>query len=217
MHIGIIMDGNRRFAKRSLINPLHGHIEGAKRIQDVIEVGLEKGINEISLYTFSTKNFDRDKKEVDFLMDLFKKKFDELKKEESKDVRFIFAGRKELFDKDIRNMMFELEDKTKDNSKLKLNFCMGYDGQEELLNSINICKEKGLDISHENIMSNLWVKTPVDLIIRTSGEHRLSGFLLYQSSYAEFFFSDLMWPEFTKEKFVRVIDDFSSRDRRFGK
>ena len=211
------MDGNRRFAKRSLINPLHGHIEGAKRIQDVIEVGLEKGINEISLYTFSTKNFDRDKKEVDFLMDLFKKKFDELKKEESKDVRFIFAGRKELFDKDIRNMMFELEDKTKDNSKLKLNFCMGYDGQEELLNSINICKEKGLDISHENIMSNLWVKTPVDLIIRTSGEHRLSGFLLYQSSYAEFFFSDLMWPEFTKEKFVRVIDDFSSRDRRFGK
>lgn len=217
MHVAIIMDGNRRFAKRSLVNPLHGHIEGAKRVKEVIKfVNEHPDINELSLYTFSSKNFSRDKKEVDFLMDLFRKYFNELKEGKEK-VRIVFAGDKELFPKDISDMMKEIELRTNNITSLRVNFCMGYDGQEELINSVKTCNELGLELTGENIANHLFVKTPVDLMIRPGGENRLSGFLLWQSSYAELYFTKKLWPEFDNIEFEKAIEEYNSRNRRFGK
>lgn len=216
-HIGLIMDGNRRYAKKHLLNPLKGHEEGTKRVKEVIEISIQNKISEISLYTFSTKNFKRTKQELNFLFKLFEEKFAELIEDETQNLQIRFAGHTKMFPENIQSKMHNLEEKTQNNTGLIVNFCMAYDGQEEIINSVKICNEKGIEPNSENIQKNLWIKTPADLIIRTSGENRISGFLLWQSSYSEFYFTNKLWPEFTKEEYQKSIDEYNKRHRRFGK
>lgn len=217
-HIGIIMDGNRRYAKKYLLNPLKGHDKGAETIKKIIETAKQNNIKQLSLYTFSIKNFQRQKTEVDHLMNLFKEKFKEFSKsKEFKEVKINFCGKLSMFENNIQTMMNELMNKTKDNKKLIINFCMAYDGQEEIVHATNECIKNNLKIDQKNIQKNLYISTPLDLIIRTSGENRLSGFLLWLSSYAEIYFTKKLWPEFNKDEFLKAIDEYKNRNRRFGR
>lgn len=219
-HLGIILDGNRRYAKKLGLQPWKGHEEGAKRVEEVIKASLEFKIKELTLYTFSTENFKRNKKEVDFLMKLFKKSFEEfLKRDYIKKIKINFAGDKSLFSDEIRKMMNKVEEMTKDNKGLIVNFAMGYSGKKEIVNSVRKIIAKGIkakDVDEKTISENLYIKNDVDLIIRTSGEKRTSGFLLWQGDYAELLFVEKFWPQFTRQDLKDCIDKFHNRKRRFG-
>jgi undecaprenyl diphosphate synthase len=225
IHVGIILDGNRRYAKKVGLPQLKGHEEGAKRVKEIIEESIRLKIKELTLYTFSLENFKRTKTEVGFLMKLFKKSFNEfMKKAENekqlKKARIVFAGDKSLFSKDIRNMMNYVEKKTEKNSGIIINFAMGYGGRSEIVNAVKKIVKKEIrpeKINEKTISENLYVKNDVDLIIRTSGEKRISGFLPWQGVYAELIFLDKLWPEFTKDDLKSCIEEFNNRKRRFGK
>lgn len=221
-HIGIILDGNRRYAKAHGKNPIEGHEEGAKNVKEIIDEASKLNVDELSLYVFSTENFNRPKIEVEFLMKLFKKAFLDIEKNEDyiKKYKIIFAGDKTLFSVDIQKIMESIEEKTKNNSGLKINFCMGYGGRGEIVNAVkNIInnKVKIENIDEKTVLENLYVTTDVDLIIRTSGEKRTSGFLPYQATYAELIFLDKYWPEFSRQDLSSCIEEFNTRKRRFGK
>jgi len=227
-HIGIIMDGNRRFAVKNGFKPWLGHSEGVKSVKRVIENSVELGIKELTLYTFSTENFKRSSEEFNHLMKLFKKNFkkviddDELSIKKNK-VRMRFIGRLEMFDAPIQEMMQELMEKTIDHENLIVNFAMAYGGRYELIDAIKkISKDVKdgkidiTDIDESVIGKNLYLDSDVDLLIRTSGEHRISNFLPWQLSYAEFYFEDHLWPEFSTEDFHMALHDYAKRHRRFG-
>jgi len=227
-HIGIIMDGNRRFARRLLMKPWKGHEYGAKKIQKVMEWCKEIGCKELTLYAFSVENFNRPEYEFNYLMDLFRKEFDNLKKEDSiihkNKVRINFIGRIWMFAEDITKKMKQLMEDTKDYSDYTVNFAMAYGGRAEIIDATKKIaeriKNKTLDIDDINdevFRKSLYLESEPNLIIRTSGEHRTSGFLIYQASYAELFFCDKMWPEFEKEDFMQAIESYCSTDRRFGR
>lgn len=221
-HIGIILDGNRRYAKNQGKNAWEGHKDGAKNVKEIIDESSKLGIKELSLFTFSTENFKRPKIEFEFLMKLFKKAFSEIEKNEEyiRKYQIVFAGDKSLFSKDIQKIMISIENKTKNNNELKINFCMGYGGRNEIVTAVkNIINKKIKieDITEKMILDNLYVTSDVDLIIRTSGEKRTSGFLPYQATYAELIFLDKMWPEFTRQDLASCIEEFNNRKRRFGK
>lgn len=218
-HVGIIPDGNRRWAKEKGLNSWEGHKEGAKRIKEILEKAQELKIQNITIYTFSTENFKRDKLEVKFLFKLFKKYFSDLKDDNNligTDARVRFVGDKDLFPKEINDMMIKLEDKTKDNSQITVNFAMGYGGRSELIKGIKKSLKEGIDVNEENFSKNLDINEDFDLIIRTSGEKRLSNFFPWQSVYAELIFLDQYWPDFTKTDFESCIKSFLTRNRRFG-
>tara|TARA_Y100000310_G_C20496060_1_gene721588 strand:+ start:183 stop:884 length:702 start_codon:yes stop_codon:yes gene_type:complete len=225
-HIGLIIDGNRRFSKRLMLKPWKGHEFGYKKVKKVIEWCKEyPNIKEITIYAFSLENFKRPKKEFDYLMGLFKKAFQELMtkdKERLKQIKVQFIGRIKLFPKEIQKVMQELQEKTKNNKPYTLNFAMAYSGQAEVVDATKRIVEKvengdlNIDEINEQVFKeNLDLSSEPDLVIRTS-EKRLSGFLLFQSAYAEIMFVDKLWPEFEKEDFVACINEFSSRKRRFG-
>lgn len=221
-HIGIILDGNRRYAKNKGKNAWEGHEDGAKNVKEIIDEASKVGVKELSLYVFSTENFKRPKIEFEFLMKLFKKAFSDIEKNEDyiKKYKIKFAGDKSLFSEDIQKIMLSIENKTKGNIGLRINFCMGYGGRSEMIHAIkNIIdkKIKSDDITEKTISDNLYVNSDVDLIIRTSGEKRTSGFLPYQATYAELIFLDKMWPEFTRQDLNDCIEEFNNRKRRFGK
>ncbi len=225
-HLGIILDGNRRFAKRLMLNPEKGHEWGYKKVKELIEWSKEFKIKEVTLYTFSLENFNRPKLEFEYLMRLFKKAFEELEKEQDqiKDTIIKFIGRIELFPKEVQNAMLSLVHKTKDNTGFKINFAMAYNGRAEIVDAVKKIamkiKENNLkpeEITEKIIAENLYLNSEPDVIIRTS-ESRLSGFLLWQASYSEIIFlPDILWPEFSKENFKECLEEFSNRERRFGK
>ena len=227
-HIGIILDGNRRYAKEKGIKPWEGHRHGAENILKLFEHCKELNIHEVTMYAFSLKNFERNKLEVEFLFKLFHEFFEKLIADKDKltksGMRINFLGRIELFPDAIKKRMKELMEITKDNTKYIANFAMAYDGHAEVVDSVKeIGKKiesgdiKSSDINEKMIQENLYNNSPIDMIIRTSGEYRISGFMLWFSSYAEFFFLDKFWPEFSKEDLKKCIDQFVNRDRRFGK
>lgn len=221
-HVGIIPDGNRRHAKNLGLNPWKGHRKGAERVQEVVEQAIELGVKNLTFYIFSTENFNRSKLEVEFLMKLFKHFLKKIKDDKdflNKGIRIRFAGDKTLFSKEIQKSMELLEQKTKGNNKLSLNLAMGYSGRAEILNAIKKLIDKKIplnDIDEEIIKNNLYIKEDIDLIIRTSGEKRLSGFFPWQAVYSELFFIDKHWPDFTKEDFKNCVSDFEKRNRRYG-
>lgn len=224
-HIGIIVDGNGRWATEKGLSRNEGHLEGSKTLEKLILYINERKIPYLSLYVFSTENFKRNKEEVDYLMNLFIKWFKHSKKlRENNDIRILFSGRKDNLDKKVLDAMEELEEKTKFNTGLTVNFCLNYGSHFEILDA---CKKISTDVLHnkisiddinEELFSNyLYQKLPdIDLLIRTSGEYRLSNFMLWQLSYAELVFVDTYFPDFTYEKFEEVIDMYNNRDRRFG-
>jgi len=227
-HIGIIMDGNRRFAKKNGLKPWLGHSDGVKSVERVLENSLELGIRELTLYAFSTENFKRAPDEFKHIMNLFKKNFkrlledDELSIKKNK-IRIRFIGRLEMFDKSIRKMMDELMTETERNEDLTVNFAMAYGGRYEIVDAVkNICmdvkdgKMDIEDIDEDAVSENLYLNSDVDLLIRTSGEHRISNFLPWQLGYAEFYFEKHLWPEFSTEDFHKALHEYAKRNRRFG-
>ncbi|AJF63108.1 MAG: Tritrans,polycis-undecaprenyl-diphosphate synthase, geranylgeranyl-diphosphate specific [archaeon GW2011_AR20] len=224
-HIGYIIDGNRRFARRLMLKPYKGHEWGAKKVEKLLNWCKEYGIKELTLYAFSLENFDRPKKEFNYLMNLFKEEFTRLKDHpDLKDTRIRFIGRIWMFPKDIQDIMNELAEETKNHDKFTVNFAMAYSGRAEILdatrriaNLIENGKITSREINDKLFSENLYLNSEPDLIIRTS-ESRLSGFLLWQGAYAEIeFLPNKLWPEFSKKDFVKCLNEYSKRDRRFGK
>lgn len=226
-HIGIIMDGNRRFSKRLMLNPWKGHEFGARKVEKVLNWAKELGIKELTLYAFSVENFNRPKEEYDFLMKLFNKEFDNILKDdelEKNKIKINFIGRINLFPKEIYEKMKQIMDRTKNFSKFIVNFAMAYGGRAEIIDATkkiaNLVKEGKIDVNDIDetlFMNNLYLKSEPELVIRTSGEKRFSGFLLWQISYSELFFVDKLWPEFEKEDLISIVNEFKNRDRRFGR
>ena len=226
-HVGIILDGNRRFAKKLMLKPWKGHEFGAEKVKKLLEWAKDVGIKELTLYAFSYENFNRPKKEFDYLMYLFRKEFDNLI--DNKDIyknkiKISFLGRLYLFPKDIQERMHRIMDKTKNNDKYIVNFAMAYGGRAEIVDAVKRIgekiKEENLDVKSINeklFNDNLYMGDDADLIIRTGGEKRTSGFLPWQGTYAELIFVDKSLPEFEKEDFLQCIKEFQSRKRRFGK
>lgn len=225
-HIGIILDGNRRFSKRLMMKPWMGHEWGAKKVEKLLLWCKELDIKELTLYCFSVQNFNRPKDEFNFLMQVFNDEFAKLLKEPKVDeeqANINFIGRIYMFPKDLQEKMQALMDKTKNYSRYRVNFAMAYGGREEVIDAtVKIAKqikEGKLDVSQineETFAKNLYMNDEPELIIRTGGEKRTSNFLIWQSHYSEWIFLEKLWPEFEKEDLVACIEDFKQRDRRFG-
>ena len=225
-HVGIIIDGNRRFARRLMLKPWKGHEWGAKKVEKLLNWSREYKIKELTLYAFSQENFDRPKKEFNYLMNLFKEEFTRLKEDPrwKDEIRVNFIGRIWMFPQDIQKIMKDLMEMTKNNDKYIINFAMAYSGRAEIIDATkkiaNLVKKGLIDIDNINdeiFSQNLYLESEPDLIIRTS-ESRLSGFLLWQGAYAELeFLPNKLWPEFSKKDFVKCLQEYSRRERRFGK
>ena len=224
-HIGFIMDGNGRWAKRKGLPRSFGHREGAKNFKKIVRYCKDIGIKNISFYAFSTENWKRPKEEIDVIMDLFREYIFDVRKHLSENTRMIFLGDKSVFDDDLREKMIKLEEDTKDYKEMNLLMAVNYGGRDEIAYVARQLAQKakdGLinpeDITEKTIDEHLYSKgiPDVDLIIRPSGELRLSNFLIWQSAYAEYYFTDIMWPDFTPKELDKALIDFVNRGRRFG-
>lgn len=224
-HVGIIMDGNGRWAQERGMARTMGHKNAIKTLKALCTHMADVGIKYASLYAFSTENFKRDKSEVDYLMDLFITSFkQEFKFLVEKDVRVVFSGRREPLPEKVLEAMDQIQEETKKNHELVLNICLNYGSHAEMVDTTKkICEmykngEIQLDdINEEFIQKNLYQDLPpLDFVIRTSGELRLSNFMMYQASYAEFYFPKVYFPDFTPEEFDKAIEAFNQRNRRFG-
>ena len=224
-HVGIIMDGNGRWAQeRGMIRTM-GHKRAVSTLKDLCIHMADMGIKYVSLYAFSTENFKREIKEVEFLMDLFintfNKEFGFLKE---KKCRVVFSGRKEPLPQSVLDAMDKIMEETSINSDLVLNICLNYGSHAEIVDMTKkLCEmyknnEINLDdITEDFIQENMYQNLPpLDYVIRTSGELRLSNFMMYQASYAEFYFPKVYFPDFNNEEFDKAIEEFNKRNRRFG-
>lgn len=226
-HVAIIVDGNGRWAKERGKTRSEGHLEGSKNLERlIIHISKTTDIKVLSLYVFSTENFSREKKEVDYLMKLFVKMFKLAEKKYKKEnIKILFSGTKENLNKDVINEMNRLENETKDNTGLIVNFCLNYGGRKEIIDTTKLLVQKVKnneldvnDITEDLFKEHLYNILPdVDFLIRTSGEQRISNFLLYQISYAEFIFVKTYFPAFNEQEFDKIIKEFYTRNRRFGK
>ena len=220
LHVAIILDGNRRFARRIGQSPWKGHEEGAKRVEELLDWCKELNVKELTLYCFSIENFNRSREEVNFLMALFKKffkRFENNKKIDENKVKIRFIGEKNLLEKKIQEIIKRLEKKTEKYNGFIINFALAYSGRQEILSAIKRLIKEKKEINEKNFQDSLWVSDEPDLIIRTGREKRTSNFLLWQSVYSEWLFLDKMWPEFTKQDLKEAIEEFKGRQRRFGK
>lgn len=224
-HVGIIMDGNGRWATKRGFSRSVGHKAGADNIKKLCLHAADVGVKYLSLYAFSTENFKRSAEEVNFLMDLFIRVFTtEFKVFEENNVKVLFSGRREPLSKKVLETMDGIVERTKNNTDLVLNICLNYGGQSEIADTTKkICQmyKDGLikleDITPEFIQHNLYQDLPpLDFVIRTSGELRTSNFMPYQSSYAEYYFPKILFPDFDNVEFDKAIEEFNKRNRRFG-
>ncbi len=224
-HVGIIMDGNGRWAKMRGKKRSFGHLEGSKTLENIALYAIECGIQVLSVYAFSTDNFKRSKEEVDYLMNLFITMFNKkMQKIKDNDIKVIFSGRREPLREDVLASIDKIVEETKNNKRGILNICLNYGGQEEIVDAtkkiVELVNNGELNIG--DIDKNSFYKylyndlPPLDLLIRTSGEYRLSNFMPYQSTYSEFYFTDTLFPDFNSQEFDRAIDSYNKRDRRFG-
>ncbi len=224
-HIGIIMDGNGRWAKSRFLPRIVGHHAGVKAVERVVRAAGDLKIPYLSLYAFSTENWSRPKDEVSGLMAMFKHylaaKLNEL---DEAGARLRISGRINMLPKAVQDALLEAEEKTKNNDFIQLIACINYGGRQELIDAFNkIIQSDNFDnnkqITEDILQQNLYlpdVPDP-DLIIRTSGELRLSNFLLWESAYSEFYFTNKYWPDFGKEDLIEAINSYKTRNRRYGK
>lgn len=223
-HVAIIMDGNGRWAEKRGLKRSMGHLEGSKTLEKLAIHAIDMGVKVLSVYAFSTDNFKRSEEEVNYLMDLFikmfKTKFDKIAK---KGIKVIISGRKNNLREDVIEAINNVEEKTKDNKNGILNICLNYGGQEEILDgAIKLAKDinNGLDITNfkrEDFYKYMYHELPpIDLLIRTGGELRVSNFMLYEMSYSEFYFTNTYFPDFDKSEFNKALFMYDNRDRRFG-
>ena len=226
-HIAIIMDGNGRWAKQKGKLRVFGHKNGVKAVRDVVEGSAEIGVEVLTLYAFSTENWNRPKAEVDVLMNLLVSSLKkELKLLQDNNIRLQAIGNLEKLPKKAKRELEEVIQKTKNNTHLVLNLAISYSAKEEIVNAFKkiskkiVNNELSIEEIDENIINNhLYTRNlpDVDLVIRTSGEKRISNFLLWQIAYAELYFTDLFWPDFRKTHLIQAILDYQQRERRFGK
>ena len=225
-HVAIIMDGNGRWAKKHKLSVSRGHRQGTETLREIIRHTDDLGIGALSLYAFSTENWNRSEEEVAALMqlilDFFASEIDEL---DEKNVRILILGDKGRLPEKQRETLIEAENRTADNTGLRLNIAVNYGGRAELVLAareiaalVKDGKIREEEITEQTISDHLYTRgqPDVDLLIRTSGEQRLSNFLLYQNAYAEFIFPTVLWPDFTVHDYDEALEAFAHRDRRYG-
>lgn len=227
IHIAIIMDGNRRWAKEHSLPIAMGHKKGAEAVREVVETAAELGVKYLTLYAFSTENWQRPQEEVDTLMNLLRKYLkDDIKDLMKNDVKILFIGERAMLDSDIIHNMEEVERQTADNQKICVCIAISYGSRQEIVTAVkkiaNLVKKADIlpeDVDIKMFSDMLYTRgvPDPDLVIRTSGEQRISNYLLWQIAYAEFFFSPVLWPDFNKIELTKVIENFNSRERRYGK
>lgn len=218
-HIGIIMDGNGRWAKKRNLPRTLGHREGAKTLRKILTYASQRGVKYLTVYAFSTENWKRAKEEVDALMFLFKTYIKSERKNLMKNnVRFLVSGRTEGVSDSLLEAIRDLEETTKENTGIVLNIAFNYGGRAEIIDAVNkIINQGKKEITEDSFKEYLYNNIPdPELIIRTSGEFRISNFLLWQVAYSEFYITDLFWPEFDEKAFDDAINSYNKRDRRFG-
>lgn len=224
-HVGIIVDGNGRWATQKGKKRSEGHLAGSKNLDNLCQCIFDKGVKILSLYVFSTENFKRSDEEVNYLMDLFIKKFkNDFKIFNKKDIKIVFSGRREPLRQEILDIIDDITYKTKDNKSGILNFCLNYGSHAEIIDAVKkinkdiINNKLVIDELNDDIFKNyLYNNLPdVDLLIRTGGEVRLSNFMLWQCAYAELYFTDILFPDFNEAELEKALDSYSKRDRRYG-
>ena len=226
-HIAIIMDGNGRWAKKRGMPRTFGHKKGAENVVNITRAMKESGVKYLTLYAFSTENWQRSEDEVKALMDLLREYLDkEFKEIMDNNVKLVFIGERYMLSDDIREKIEYLEKTSKDNSDLTLCIALSYGSRHEIVNATkNIAKayanrEINLDdITFDLVSNNLYTKDipDPDILIRTSGEQRISNYLLWQLAYTELFFTNTLWPDFNKDELMAIIEQFNNRERRYGK
>lgn len=225
-HIAIILDGNGRWAKAKGMPRNYGHAQGSKNVERICEEAYRMGVKYLTVYAFSTENWNRPKDEVDALMKLLRNYMKTCLKTAAKnDMKVRVIGDKTGLDEDIRNRIAELEEATKDNGGLNFQIALNYGSRDEIVRAVRRVSEdvkegkvKPEDINEkmfETYLDTHGIPDP-DLMIRTSGELRLSNYLLWQLAYTEFYFTDIPWPDFTKEELSKAIEQYNRRDRRYG-
>ncbi len=219
-HVAIIMDGNGRWAKKRLLPRIIGHTNGVKTVKNIVELSRKLNIRVLTLYAFSTENWTRPEEEVKGLMSLLKKYLkNELENMKNNNISFKILGDISKFSQDIQNEINNAIEQTKTNNGLIFNLALNYGSRQEILRAFKILIEKNItnpsiqDIS--NALYTAGLPDP-DLLIRTSGEIRISNFLLWQLAYTEIYITDVLWPDFSEEEFYKAIINFQKRDRRFG-
>ena len=225
LHVGVIVDGNGRWARERGLKRSEGHKAGADNMENLFSYMFDRGVKVISAYVFSTENFKRSEEEVNYLMDMIVKKFKLYSKKYNKEnIKIVFSGRKEGLREDVINTIEELAKNTANNTRGVINFCLNYGGHAEIIDATkkiyNDVNAGLLDIDSldENSYSKYLYQDlpPIDLLIRTSGENRISNFMLWQLSYAEFYFPKTYFPDFNNQEFEVAILEYNKRDRRFG-
>jgi len=225
-HIAIIMDGNGRWAKQKRMPRNYGHMQGSKRVEDICRAAHELGVKYLTIYAFSTENWSRPADEVKALMKILRDYLKEsVKKASENNMRVRVIGDRERLDEDIRASIEHLEEVSAGNTGLNFQIALNYGGRDEMLRAIRRiaaeCKEGALAVEDidEKLFSSYLDTSDIpepDFMIRTSGEQRLSNFLLWQTAYSEFYFPEVLWPDFDKKELKKAIEEYTKRDRRFG-
>lgn len=218
-HVGIILDGNRRWAKANKLPTLEGHRQGSEVFKEIALHAFSKGIKNLSAYVFSNENRQRSEKEVGYLMELVIKAVEAYLDEfHERGIRIVILGRREGLRSKVIDAITRTEEKTQGNDKGTLALCFNYGGREEIVDAANQVAAQDLPITTEKLRQALYQPElpDLDLIVRTSGEHRLSGYMLWRAAYAELYFSPVMWPDFTPSDFDDALADYQRRARRFG-
>lgn len=226
-HIAIIMDGNGRWAKQRNLPRSAGHKKGAETLREIVKGASEMGVKYMTVYAFSTENWKRDKDEVDYLMNLLRQYLkNELQEINEQGGRILFIGEKSMLDKDIVISMDNIEKQTANNDKFTFIVALSYGSRAEILSAVKkvsslVAKgDMAVDDIDESSFSSVLYTHDIpdpDLVIRTSGEQRISNYLLWQIAYSELFFTKTLWPDFTVAELKEIVDDFNSRERRYGK
>ncbi len=218
-HVGIIMDGNGRWAKLRGKERSYGHKIGSNNVEKIVAHAFKSGVTALSLYAFSSENWSRPKAEVDELMRLLKvyfKKF--IGKILKNDIRLMVMGDLSVLDNELQKVIGEAIEKSSTNTGATLNIALNYGGRQEVVRAVNSLLQDGKEISVDSISSRLYTAEigEPDLIIRTGGELRLSNFMLYQGAYSELYFTDVLWPDFNADEFDKALEEFGKRNRRYG-
>ncbi len=220
-HIAIIMDGNGRWAKKHSLPRTAGHAAGSKNFKDIARYCNKIGLKYLTVYAFSTENWKRPKEEVDNIMKIFREYLEDAKNFKDENIQVQFIGDRSALDKDIQRLMKESEDASANATGLHLNIAINYGGRDEIVHAVKQIisnNTSAQDITEQTISNNLYTagQPDPDFIIRPSGEYRLSNYLIWQSAYAEYWFSDILWPDFKPKDLEMAIEEFNHRNRRFG-
>lgn len=217
-HVGIIMDGNRRWAKKHLLSSFDGHKQGVENFKEIARYSNKIGIKNLTVYAFSTENWRRTQEEVNYLLNLFEKYLTGVLEEfDIENVKIRFIGDMSKFSQKIQDLILQIEQKSCQNTGMILNIAVNYGSREEICSAIKkiSSQEFNNNITEKEISDNI-LSPDLDLVIRTGGEKRLSNFMLWQSAYAELYFTDILWPDFTVHDLEDALKDYSKRTRKFG-